>query len=113
MQPGRRAWFWPPSTHSKSWCGRCEGRKLAAYITAAEREAFLEAFSATVELVEVKERLALCRDPHDDKFLELAVAGGADYLITGDADLLVMERFRTTAILAPAAFLEQARGAAS
>ena len=87
--------------------------KLAAYITAAEREAFLEAFSATVELVEVKERLALCRDPHDDKFLELAVAGGADYLITGDADLLVMERFRTTAILAPAAFLEQARGAAS
>ena len=87
--------------------------KLAAYTTAAEREAFLEAFSATVELVEVKERLALCRDPHDDKFLELAVAGGADYLITGDADLLVMERFRTTAILAPAAFLEQARGVAS
>ena len=55
----------------------------------------------------------MCRDPHDDKFLELAVAGCADYLITGDADLLVMERFRTTAILAPAAFLEQARGAAS
>jgi putative PIN family toxin of toxin-antitoxin system len=84
--------------------------KLAAYITAAEREAFLEAFGATVELVEVRERLAVCRDPHDDKFLELAAAGGADYLVTGDADLLVMERFRGTAILAPAAFLERARG---
>ena len=85
--------------------------KLAAYITAAEREAFLAAFGATVELVEVKERLALCRDPRDDRFLELAAAGGADYLVTGDADLLVMGRFRDTAILTPAAFLEQARGA--
>src|SRR4051812_36506291 len=56
--------------------------KLAAYIAAAEREAFLEAFGATVELVEVRERLALCRDPRDDKFLELAAAGGADYLVT-------------------------------
>ena len=33
-------------------------------------------------------------------------------LVTGDADLLVMGRFRGTAILAPAAFLEQTRGAA-
>jgi uncharacterized protein len=85
--------------------------KLAAYITAAEREAFLEAFPAMVELVEVKERLALCRDPRDDRFLELAAAGGADYLVTGDADLLVMGRFRGTAILAPATFLERTRGA--
>ena len=84
--------------------------KLAAYITAAEREAFLEAFGATVELVEVRERLALCRDPRDNRFLELAAAGGADYLVTGDADLLVMGRFRGTTILTPAAFLAQARG---
>ena len=87
--------------------------KLAAYITVAEREAFLEAFGATVELVEVRKRLALCRDPRDDKLLELAAAGDADYLVTGDADLLVMERFRDTSILAPAAFLEEARRAAS
>src|SRR5712664_3706828 len=33
-----------------------------------------------------------CRDPGDQKFLDCAVAGRADYLVTGDPDLLVMER---------------------
>lgn len=31
-----------------------------------------------------------CRDPHDRMFLEVAVAGGADLLVTGDADLLAL-----------------------
>lgn len=79
--------------------------KLAAYVTASERVAFLDELARAVDLVPVTERLALCRDPRDDKFLELAYAGRADLLLTGDADLLALHPFRGTAILTPAAYL--------
>jgi len=42
---------------------------------------------------------ARCRDPDDQKFLDCAVAGKADYLVTGDPDLLVMDRVGRTLIL--------------
>ena len=50
------------------------------------------------------ERVAACRDPTDDKFLELAVNGRADVIISGDADLLVLDNFRSIPIVTPAAF---------
>jgi hypothetical protein len=40
---------------------------------------------ATAELVTIGERIIVCRDPTDDKFLELAVSGRAELIITGDA----------------------------
>ena len=40
---------------------------------------------AAAELVPITERIAACRDPTDDKFLELAVNGHADLIVTGDA----------------------------
>ena len=46
-----------------------------------------------------------CRDPEDDRILELAVSGRADFVITGDADLLAMDPFRGTRIVTPADFL--------
>jgi predicted nucleic acid-binding protein len=48
----------------------------------------------------------LCRDPDDDKLLEITIAGGADCLVTGDQDLLVHDPFQGVPILTPAAFLE-------
>jgi putative PIN family toxin of toxin-antitoxin system len=59
---------------------------------------------AAAELVTVSERVAECRDPKDDKFLELAVNGRADLIVSGDADLLVLEAFRGIPIITPAAF---------
>ena len=47
-----------------------------------------------------------CRDAKDNKYLELAVNGSATHIITGDADLLVMNPFRGIAIVAPQEFLE-------
>lgn len=84
--------------------------KLAAYITPGEREAFLGAFSDAVDLVEITERVSICRDPHDDKFLELALAGRADYIITGDHDLLALRNFRGTEIVTPATFVDRIDG---
>ena len=59
---------------------------------------------AAAELVTITERITACRDPHDDKFLELAVNGHADVIISGDADLLVLDTFRGIPIITPAAF---------
>jgi uncharacterized protein len=47
-----------------------------------------------------------CRDPKDDKFLELAVHGRADAIVTGDKDLLTLHPFRGIAILTPADYLK-------
>lgn len=43
-----------------------------------------------------------CRDPHDQKFLDLALAAEADLLITGDEDLLALAEKAPFAILTPA-----------
>ena len=56
------------------------------------------------ELITIVERIAACRDPADDKFLELAVNGRADMIVTGDLDLLVLHPFRGIPILTPVAF---------
>ena len=64
--------------------------KLAAHVSLSESMVFLTELALVVELVRVTERVELCRDPRDDKFLELALAGGAGFLLTGDADLLAL-----------------------
>jgi putative PIN family toxin of toxin-antitoxin system len=45
-----------------------------------------------------------CRDPNDLHILGLVAAGEAEYLITGDNDLLVLEKFRGCRILSPREF---------
>jgi hypothetical protein len=52
------------------------------------------------------EPLSICRDPKDDKFLELAVAGKADVIVSGDDDLLVLDPFREIRIVPARAFLQ-------
>ena len=61
---------------------------------------------AAAEPVTISERIAACRDPTDDKFLELAVNGRADLIISGDADLLALNPFRDIAIVTPAVFVQ-------
>jgi putative PIN family toxin of toxin-antitoxin system len=56
-------------------------------------------------LIEQIERIAVCRDPNDDIFLSLAVAGRADAIVTGDSDLLSLTPFRSIPILTPTQFL--------
>jgi putative PIN family toxin of toxin-antitoxin system len=61
---------------------------------------------AAAELVAISERIVACRDPKDDKFLELAVNGHADLIVTGDADLLALNPFRDIPIVTPAMFVQ-------
>jgi predicted nucleic acid-binding protein len=48
-----------------------------------------------------------CRDPEDDKFLEVALGGKADLILTGDADLLTLNPWRGIAILSAAEYLKR------
>lgn len=54
----------------------------------------------------VKETVSLCRDPKDNMLLALAKQGHADYLITGDKDLLSLKTLTPTRILSPREFLD-------
>lgn len=57
------------------------------------------------ELVIPKDTVTACRDPKDNKFLEAALAGEADAIVTGDDDLLVLHPFEGVDILRPTEFL--------
>lgn len=55
--------------------------------------------------VEITPAITTCRDPKDNMFLDLAVQGGAKYLISGDADLLDLHPFQSVSIVPPSLFL--------
>ncbi|ABU60401.1 MULTISPECIES: putative toxin-antitoxin system toxin component, PIN family [Roseiflexus] len=76
------------------------------YVTEEERMEFLSAFVGDGVLVEIVERVVACRDPKDDKFLELAINGKATCIVSGDEDLLILHPFRGIAIVTPRQFLE-------
>ncbi len=75
--------------------------KFDRYILNKERQAYLSKFTAVSEKIANSEAISACRDPHDDKFLEIAVNGNADLIVSGDEDLLVMKSFRGIDILSP------------
>lgn len=83
-------------------------RPHIAVVTIASYRAGLAALLAKAELVEITERIVACRDPHDNKFLELAVAGRADLIVSGDRDLLALNPFRNIPIVTPAMFVQGA-----
>jgi putative PIN family toxin of toxin-antitoxin system len=86
------------------------GRKrLRDYIDDDDARQFIAALTINGELVEVDTTITVCRDPKDNKFLELAICGAATYIVTGDSDLLDLNPFRGVAILTPSAFLEDPR----
>lgn len=80
--------------------------KFDPYLTIEEREEFLESLLIRSELIEVLEESQICRDPKDDKFLNLAKSGAANYLVTGDKDLLILQNYYGTRILNARDFLD-------
>lgn len=79
--------------------------KFDKYLSLEKRLAFVASLKQKAEMIEITESIADCRDPKDNKFLELAVSGNADFLITGDRDLLVLNPFKHTEIITVADFL--------
>ncbi len=81
--------------------------KFDRYVPRERRDALLARLAPIVEIVEVVQRIQASRDPDDDKFLEVAINGRADVVVSGDKDLLDLNPFRGIAILAPADYLDR------
>jgi putative PIN family toxin of toxin-antitoxin system len=64
----------------------------------------LELLETIAEKVEIKSKHFICRDPKDNFLLDLIDFSKADYLVTGDKDLLIHNPFKTATILTPANF---------
>jgi len=62
-------------------------------------------FTELSEVVEPQRLVGICRDPDDNKYLEAAVGGRAEAIVSGDKDLLVLEKIHAIPILSPRAYL--------
>ncbi|MFT3815805.1 MAG: putative toxin-antitoxin system toxin component, PIN family [Acidovorax sp.] len=72
---------------------------------AVRRTGYLQTLARIARWHHVGTRVADCRDPKDNKFLELALDAGAAMIVSGDDDLLCLHPWRGIPIVAPAAFL--------
>jgi len=57
-------------------------------------------------LLNPAEKISVCRDEKDNMVIECAVDGNADFIVTGDKDLLVLKSFRKIPIITPRKFLK-------
>ncbi|MGB8010892.1 MAG: putative toxin-antitoxin system toxin component, PIN family [Terriglobales bacterium] len=81
--------------------------KFDHYVSLEDRQQFLRLLGRVAEFVASVYTVRECRDPKDDKFLEVALSGRADLILTGDADLITLHPWRGVAILSPAEYLKR------
>jgi uncharacterized protein len=81
--------------------------KFDRYVSQQARDALLIRLTGLIEMVDVVDQIQASRDPKDDKFLEAAVNGRADVLVSGDRDLLDLNPFREIQILPPRDYLRR------
>ena len=81
--------------------------KFDKYISKPDRRKFFEILAPLCINVEIIQTIEASTDPKDDKFLEVAINGSADFILTGDTDLLELHPFHEIPIYNPSQFLEQ------
>lgn len=70
-------------------------------------EELLEELRPNLQFIRAEnQKINIVRDPKDNMILETAIAGGADYIISGDDDLLSLKKYQNILIKTPAEFLE-------
>jgi putative PIN family toxin of toxin-antitoxin system len=81
--------------------------KFNRYLSFDNRRKLLNKLLLDSELITITEEICVCRDEKDNKFLELAVSGKANLIITGGNDLLVLNPFRNIEIITVNGFLNR------
>jgi hypothetical protein len=81
--------------------------KFRVYFPQKDVEEFLDLLESIGEMTEIQEKYFQCRDPKDNFLLDLIDFSRADYLVTGDKDLLELNPFLDAEILSPLAFENQ------
>ena len=79
--------------------------KFDPYVSREDRRHFIELLGGVARLIPITRKLRACRDPKDDKFLDVAVNGGAKALVTGVRDLLELDPFHGVRVIRPRDFL--------
>ena len=80
--------------------------RLLRLLEEYQRRAFLDWMRMRGNFIEVMETVRACSDPDDDKFLELALSGLADYIVTGNIKDFPPSPFEGIPIIRPAVFVE-------
>lgn len=73
--------------------------KIKKYFTKEQIVEFFELLGESSEKVKIVTKTNLCRDPKDNYLVSLAIDSKADYLITGDKDLLDLVKIGVTVVL--------------
>lgn len=81
--------------------------KFNKYVHIETRLEFIVEYKNLSQRTDIFHRLEICRDPKDNMYLEPALSGNADFIISGDSDLLVLDPFRNVRIIMPKEFLER------
>jgi putative PIN family toxin of toxin-antitoxin system len=84
--------------------------KFSKYIHPHELDEFISLLSLKVIMPSNYGRITDCRDTKDNMILEAAVYGNADFIVSGDEDLLVLNPYRWIQILSPVAFIKHVYG---
>lgn len=80
--------------------------KFRRFFSTTDIEELLETIDEYADFVKVQTQIEICRDPKDNFLLSLWVDGKADYLLTGDKDLLELTKFGETTIIIISDFLQ-------
>ena len=79
--------------------------KFRRFFSSTDIEEILETIDEYANFVKVQTKIELCRDAKDNFLLSLSIDGRADFLLTGDKDLLDLNKFGETTIITIADFL--------
>jgi uncharacterized protein len=88
-------------------CEVLNREKFRRYLDEEDVRTFVAVLTRESEWIDIDKRITVCRDPKDDKLLELAVSGRATCIVSGDSDLLALNPFQGIAIMTPQAFLKE------
>jgi uncharacterized protein len=80
--------------------------KFRRLFSSSDIEEILETIEEYADFVKIKTKVEVCRDPKDNFLLSLSFDGNADFLLTGDKDLLELAKFSETAIITVSEFLQ-------
>jgi putative PIN family toxin of toxin-antitoxin system len=89
---------------------RMERPKFDRYVSVVARREFVAFIHANVRLVSIRRSVIASRDPDDDKFLDVAINGSAEFIVTGDGDLLSLHPFEGISIVSAADYLRHVGG---
>lgn len=81
--------------------------KFRRFFSSSDIEEIIETIQEYAEFIEVTSKTEVCKDPKDNFLLSLSMDGNADFLLTGDNDLLILTKFRKTSIITISDFLDE------